>query len=336
MKKSPLKPKISIIMPFKNTAEFLEECLDSILGQSEESWELLAVNDGSTDESVSIVSNYAKKDSRIRVMENKGEGIIEALQTGYSNSSGAFITRMDSDDIMASTKLECLIGLLNQQGLGFVATGLVHYFSSSGVLGEGYYKYQQWLNGLTQKGENFQEIYKECAIPSPCWMLHRPDFEAIGGFGSNVYPEDYELAFRMYSKGLKVIPTDQVIHHWRDYSTRTSRTHIHYADNGFIQLKTQSFLQIDYDPSGQLILWGAGKKAKAMAKILQSKGCSFHWVCNNPKKIGKEIYGKILTHYATLPFVKSQQHLVSVASPSAQQYFKKLFTHHKAESYFFC
>ena len=99
------KSLISILIPFKNTESYLVECLDSIVNQTYTNWELLIVDDGSTDTSYQIVQNYAIKDARIHLLSNGGSGIIEALRTGYKQAKGRFVTRMDSDDVMALNKL---------------------------------------------------------------------------------------------------------------------------------------------------------------------------------------------------------------------------------------
>ena len=179
------KSLISILTPFKNTSAFLEDCLISILNQSYTNWELIIVDDGSTDESFKIVEKFAESDSRINLLQNEGHGIIDALQLAFKHSKGNFITRMDSDDIMLPNKLEVLLNNLNTFGEKHVAVGLVEYFSDEGV-GEGYKSYETWLNNLTKTGTNYSEIYKECVIPSPCWMIHRNDFEKAlkAAFGS--------------------------------------------------------------------------------------------------------------------------------------------------------
>ena len=149
--------KASILIPFKNTAAYLPACLDSIINQSYKNWEVLIVDDSSTDQSHEIVKAYSQQDARIRLLKNKGVGIIEALQTAYAQSTGTFITRMDSDDIMATNKIECMVADLTLKGPGYIALGLVHYFSESGIK-EGYKRYENWLNTLISKGTNFNEI----------------------------------------------------------------------------------------------------------------------------------------------------------------------------------
>ena len=195
-------------MPVKNTAQFLNECMDSILNQTYKKWELLAIDDGSMDNSLAILTKYSKQDNRIKVFKNNGKGIIEALRLAYSKSSGEFISRMDSDDIMTEDKLTVLSGNLLNAGQGNIATGLVQYFSEK-ALGDGFKNYENWLNNLTARGSNFTAIYKECVIPSPCWMAYREDLEKCDAFNPNNYPEDYDLVFRFkkYAKtGTDYIP----------------------------------------------------------------------------------------------------------------------------------
>ena len=326
-------------MPFKNTALFLEECLTSIQRQSHENWELIAVDDGSTDHSFSIVKKYADIDDRIHVFKNNGIGIIKALQLAYSKSTGKYVTRMDSDDIMPYFKLTSMRNQLRKHGRGHIALGLVKYFSNFGI-SDGYYKYERWLNKLTQQGNNFKEIYKECVIPSPCWMVHKLDFDLCGAFNSNVYPEDYDLAFRFYEHGLTCLKTDKVLHYWRDYSERTSRTHEHYSDNRFLDLKMHYFIKLHLDTTKTQVLWGAGTKGKFMARKLQKAGANFIWICNNPKKWNKKIYGHELKKVESIDGLFNVQHLISIAEPTAQTDIQKIMDIKQLESlkdyFFFC
>lgn len=319
------KPLISIITPFKNTAAYLPDCINSIINQTYTNWELVIIDDGSTDNSYEIVNAFAENDNRITLLKNNGSGIIDALQLAFKHSNGDFITRMDSDDIMTPDKLEVLATSLITHGENHVAIGLVAYFSETGV-GEGYKSYETWLNNLTKTGDNYSEIYKECVIPSPCWMVYRNDFIACDAFNPNRYPEDYDLTFRFYKHNFKCIPCNVVLHHWRDYSTRTSRTHIHYAQNHFTDLKLRHFLEIDYNPEKTLIIWGAGTKGKLMASILLEKNIPFEWICDNPKKIGKAIYGKTLRDFKTLSKLNNTQSLVTVANKQAQKEIKAYLT----------
>ncbi len=285
--------KISILMPFKNAEAYIEPCMSSILRQSYRHWELIAVDDHSTDNSAAIVSRYQKTDARIRLIANPDSGIIHALRNAYAISAGIYITRMDADDLMPEHKLKILMELLVRFGKQHVATGTVQYFSEQS-LADGYQRYQNWLNNMMLRGGHYDDIYKECVIPSPAWMVHREDLDRCGAFQSDIYPEDYDLCFRYYRHGIRVVSTSDLVHYWRDHPTRTSRNHPHYADHRFLDLKMKYFLEIDYDPNKELVLWGAGKKAKIIAKHLIAAQVRFHWISNNSKKIGHNLYDQII------------------------------------------
>jgi len=330
---------VSIVIPFKNTELFISECLTSIIKQTYTNWEAIFVNDNSIDDSFQIVERFSKKDERVNLLNNLGNGIIEALKTGFDYSSGAYITRMDSDDLMTPIRLETMLTNLEKYGKKHLAVGQVKYFRADG-LSDGFSRYEQWLNSLTVNGKNYSEIYKECVIPSPCWMLHREDFEVCGGFNSDIYPEDYDLAFRFYKAGYTCIPCDKVLLHWRDYSTRTSRTHKHYAENSFLDLKATYFLELNYDATRPLAIWGAGHKGKTLAKILLKQHIPFFWICDNPKKIGKHIYDQELYNFDYLAELKNPQSIVTVANTKAQleitQYFETQNMQAMLDYFFFC
>lgn len=333
------KSLVSIIMPFRNTERFLPECLDSILEQSYTHWELIAINDGSEDSSLALLNRYAQRDLRIKVLSNKGQGILPALQTGYENVQGEFITRMDSDDIMSPNRLEWMVEALKNKGEGNLAVGQVRYFSDRGI-SDGYQKYETWLNQLTAEGRNYEEIYKECVVPSPCWMAYRTNFETCGGFTHNRYPEDYDLTFRFYQHGLKVIPCDQILLRWRDYDSRTSRTSEHYAQNYFLDIKMYYFLKLHYEKKRNLVVWGAGFKGKTIAKTLIDNKVDFVWLCDNPNKIGKSIYGQKLHHFKVLETLQNPQSIVTVANEQSQKEIRN-YLHQQGfknmkDYFFFC
>lgn len=326
-------PRISILIPCKNAGSFLKDCLTSILSQTETNWELIVVNDGSTDESKAILEQFEQADKRILVFDNNGSGIIDALRLAYSKSSGELITRMDADDIMFLNKLEVLKRNLISNGLGHVAIGQVKYFSDE-ELKDGYRYYELWLNGLTESGTNYSDIYRECVIPSPCWMVFREDLDRCGAFSSDQYPEDYDLTFRFFGNGLKVIPCSELLHHWRDHSSRSSRNDPNYADNRFLDLKLKWFLKLSHDASRPLVVWGAASKGKMLSKGLLEAGVEFRWMCNNPNKINKHVYGKLMENVAGINQLENPQVIVAVANKDEQAEIRKQLK--VDEAFFFC
>lgn len=310
-----MKPQISILMPAFNAASFLTETLQSIVGQTLQEWELIIINDFSNDETQSIIDQWLRKDLRIKSYPNTDKGIISALRLAYGKAQGEYITRMDADDVMPPNKLSVLLSQIKTKGLGYVATAYVKYIAQD-KLGDGYRKYQNWLNERVDKNDHFEHIYTECVIPSPCWLMHRDDLDRIGAFDFDIYPEDYDLVFRMYKHGLKVWPVKETLHIWRDHDERSSRNDPNYADNRFLALKMYYWLTLDHDEKSQCVVWGAGKKGKYIAKRLAAADIDFNWLSNNPKKIGHNIYGCIIKDAAKFVFTKDQQVIVAVAVPS--------------------
>ena len=101
-------PAVSIIVPVYNTERFLNRCIDSVLAQTYSDWELLLVDDGSTDSSGSICDEYATQDSRIRVFHKENGGVSSARNLGLDYARGEWITFVDSDDYIAPDMIEKL------------------------------------------------------------------------------------------------------------------------------------------------------------------------------------------------------------------------------------
>ena len=99
---------ISVIIPVYNSEKYLHKCIDSVLAQSYTNFELILVNDGSTDGSGKICDEYAEKDERVRVFHKDNGGVSSARNIGLKNSSGDYIIHADSDDLMLSGALESL------------------------------------------------------------------------------------------------------------------------------------------------------------------------------------------------------------------------------------
>ena len=321
-------------MPVYNAERYLEECINSILKQTEQEWELLAIDDFSVDKSFTILQSFQEKDCRIKVFKNKTKGIIPALSLAFEQSSGQHISRMDADDIMNEKKLE----LLKQELIQFptaIITSKVHYFSEDGI-SDGYKKYEDWLNSLMVTQSHYSEIYKECVLPSPNWMMHRATLTLLGGFKTLAYPEDYDLCFKAYQQNIQIRGLANVLHKWRDYGERTSRNDPNYSDNRFIPLKVKYFSLVDYQKDKQLILWGAGKKGKVIAKLLSEKQIRFKWCTNNPNKINHEIYGVILENESAIELDGETQLIVAIADQSALQLIAAKTKNAKANVFWFC
>jgi glycosyltransferase involved in cell wall biosynthesis/GT2 family glycosyltransferase len=103
---SAASPFFSILVPTYNQAQYLAPALDSILAQTEQDWEAVVVNDGSTDDTAEVAQRYADRDSRIRVLHQANGGVAAALNTALDNALGEWVCWLSSDDLFAPRKLE--------------------------------------------------------------------------------------------------------------------------------------------------------------------------------------------------------------------------------------
>ncbi len=110
--------KISIIVPMYNSEKHIKKCLESILNQTYEDFELLLINDGSTDITESIIKKY--DDDRIKYYKNENQGIGKARNYGIEKSKGEYIVFIDSDDYVEKTMLEKLINKIESDKLDIV------------------------------------------------------------------------------------------------------------------------------------------------------------------------------------------------------------------------
>lgn len=110
-------PLVSVIVPAYNAAGYLRRCVDSVLGQTLADFELLIVDDGSTDATAAICASYAEADARVRVIRQENGGVSAARNRGLAEARGDYIAWLDSDDYFLPTALEKLYGALERHGL---------------------------------------------------------------------------------------------------------------------------------------------------------------------------------------------------------------------------
>ena len=131
-------PRVSVILPVRDAEKTLASAIESILGQTEKNFELLLVDDGSTDASPRILKEFAVSDGRIRVFSNANRGIVEALNLGLSEAKSPFLARMDADDVSLPDRLKCQCDFLDANPeVGLVAC-LVEHWTEDGENRKGY------------------------------------------------------------------------------------------------------------------------------------------------------------------------------------------------------
>ena len=296
---------ISILLPFYNAAPWITETIHSIQAQSHDDWELIAINDFSTDNSLSILEELVQKDSRLRIFQNREKGIIPALQLGLSMARGEFLTRMDADDLMPEHRLVLMANKLNTLPEKSIVTGKVQYFSTKNgmrefhsCISQGYLTYEAWLNKRIELHDHYNHIYRECVVASPNWMTRTQDIITSNIFSSLHYPEDYDMTFLWMQQGFQICSIDEITLLWREHPARTSRNSDIYDQASFFNLKLDWFCRLH--TTNSIAILGAGVKGKITAKFFSGRNIEFNWYDLEWKRYNTPIFGTVIQNYELL------------------------------------
>ena len=120
--------QITVILPVYNVEKYLKQCLDSIVNQTFKDFECLCVNDGSTDNSLSILQEYAQKDKRFKIITQKNGGTSVARNTGIKHTNTKYLTFIDSDDWITENYLEILYNKIEETNADIVRASYKFYF----------------------------------------------------------------------------------------------------------------------------------------------------------------------------------------------------------------
>jgi len=286
-------PRVSILLPFYNAEKTLDECLQSILAQSQQDFELIAVNDFSTDNSVAVLQAF--NDSRIRLIDSSDKGIVAALNTGLQHCRSDYVARMDADDIMHPERLQKQYTHLEQYpGLTLSATQARKFPERN--IRAGYIEYMRWQNACRSYREIQQQIYIESPFAHPSVMFRKQRILALGGYKDGDFPEDYELWLRLLAAGERMEKLPEVLLYWRESDKRLSRVSPRYSLTAFEKLRAQYLARDPRLKGRDIVFWGAGRKTRRRAGHLIGQGIDPHaWIDIDPRKISN-VYEGAKTH----------------------------------------
>jgi glycosyltransferase involved in cell wall biosynthesis len=190
----PSSPSISVLIPAYNAAAFIRETIDSILQQTESNFELILINDGSTDETHEIALELCNSDSRIRYFAQENQGIVATLNRGLELCRGEFIARMDADDIARIDRLQKQVALLKAN------PDVIICGSEADLLGPMKKKRKIWVPGTNYACRAVLPL-SPCFI-HPSVMFRRTAIDQGARYNSAFqYAEDYEFWHQLQAFG---------------------------------------------------------------------------------------------------------------------------------------
>lgn len=269
--------KISVILPVFNAVHTIERAVRSILNQTFTEFELIIVNDGSTDGTTDIIKRLQLSDSRIKLYHLKHGGIARALNFAIKMSSGRYIARMDADDISLPERLQLQYEYLQKHPQVGLVSCLVNYKGNANE-NEGYAQHVTWTNTITSHEQVLLKRFQESPFAHPSVCFKKLLVNQFGGYAEGNLPEDYELWLRWLHHGVAMQKVNQHLIDWHDLPHRLSRTHRHYNSENFYRIKAKylkHYLEKTFNQTlPDLWIWGAGRVINNRVKPLISMGLS--------------------------------------------------------------
>lgn len=212
-------PKISVIIPVYNTEQYLAQCLDSVLGQTFHDIEIICVNDGSTDNSLQILTQYAKRDNRIMVINQQNSGVVAARNNAIAVAKSDLIFPLDSDDFIAPNALEKMYECF-KSGCGDIITCRVMLCGNqSGEM-------------RLHKPTKFNMARDNCLVNAA--LFRKSDFVACGGYSPKYYTalEDYDLWLNLiFNHNKQIYRVPEILFYYRIKNKADSRNWQHRTEH---------------------------------------------------------------------------------------------------------
>jgi glycosyltransferase involved in cell wall biosynthesis len=212
-------PSVSVIIATYNRAAFLAETIDSVLGQRFPDFELIVVDDGSTDDTREVLAAYGEK---VRVFRQQNRGPSAARNLGARYARGAWLSIQDSDDLAAPDHLEALLGF----AAGRRALGMV--FANGAYLGGEFHDRRTIIpegksRRLARRGVRLADLFDKSIVRLQAALIAKEAFDAVGGFDETLrISMDLDLSFRLFMR-YPVAYLDRVVFFYRKHEGNIGR-----------------------------------------------------------------------------------------------------------------
>jgi glycosyltransferase involved in cell wall biosynthesis len=216
-------PEITIVVPVYNGSAHLRETIESLLSQSVRDFELLAVDDGSTDDSVEIIRSF--QDARIRLIQQENGGLCHALNRGIQEARAPYIARNDQDDVSFPVRLEKQLNVMTSHP---DAIGVLSFYTKFGS--KHHWSNSDKLNIAIGEVTKYEPLNDGCLLASTMFIL-RSALQAIGGFRQEYYPtDDWDVECRLKEIGTVVVLREPLVAYRFHEAANTYRLFAHMQE----------------------------------------------------------------------------------------------------------
>lgn len=263
---------MSVIIPYRNASAYLSRAVASVQAQTYKQFELLLVDNASTDAGPQLAKQLAAADARIRLLSEPQAGVSYAANTALQACTSEFVARLDADDEMPPERLALQKQFLEQNPQCMAVTGQVLYRRGD-MATQGFQRYVDWLNALTSSEQIALNRFIELPCANPSMMWRRQVHNSLGYFAHGAWPEDYEFWLRLLDAGFCIGKVPKPVLYWYDYHQRLTRTHKRYREQAFFDAKMHYLIRWlrRHLQNRALAIWG-GRQAKRLLAPLRQAG----------------------------------------------------------------
>ena len=306
-------------MPCYDAAATLPDALDSLLAQTLQDFEIVAVDDGSSDDTPAILRTYARREPRLSILTQAHAGLVASLNTGLAACRAQIIARMDADDRSHPERLARQLAFLQANPQVALLACRVQAFPDQDVR-QGLQGYLDWQNSLCSDADIRRQIFIESPFTHPSVAIRRVWLLRLGGYQDHGWAEDYDLWLRLYLAGAQFAKLDDVLLEWRERPQRLTRTDSRYSLENFLRAKAHYLLHGPLSGRDAVFLWGAGIAGRRLGRQLLALGVPLvAYFDIAPRKIGSTRHGRpVLPPQALLDWWARFQHPVLLATVGAR------------------
>lgn len=268
------EPRVSVLLPFRNAHSALDIAIRSIAEQTFHEWELLIINNGSTDEGPSIAHDWSKRDPRIKLIDEPVIGIAHALNRGLLHVAAPLVARMDADDVAHPERFARQIAFMGQHPeIGVLGSRTA--FKTTVEKSAGMAWFVGWQNRMLSPNEHYMKRFVDAPLAHPTVMFRRELVDRFGGYDPGPLPEDHELWLRWMHAGVRVAKLPELLLTWNDHPSRLSRVHPNYSVDAFFTIKAKwiaAWYKRKYTDQRPIIIAGTSGLCRERARKLEAEG----------------------------------------------------------------
>jgi len=260
-------PSLTVLLPVRDAGPWLGSSLASLWRQSLRDFEVIAVDDGSSDGSGERLDREAAREPRLRVVHTPARGLPAALNTALEMARAPLVARHDADDLSHRERFAAQVEWLKAHRGTAVVGSRVRLFPAGGF-GTGMKRWAAWHNSLLTHEEMRNESLIDSPLAHGTALMRRSTLEAVGGWHERGWAEDLDLWLRLFESGARFGKVPRALYGWRQHARSSTRNDQRYARDRFVALKVDALTRGPLSDGRRATLVGVGASLAAWHEAL--------------------------------------------------------------------